>query len=137
MNPSAADFIEAFDKVNARRIFVFPNNGNVIMTAEQAASLYDKSEIVVIKTHTVGEGYAAISMMDTEGDTKSIKESAEEIVSGVVTGLVSHASRNADMNGVQVHEGDYIGFVGDEILSDGKDRNTAAKEMLSRLDTDE
>ncbi|MGM9646386.1 MAG: DAK2 domain-containing protein [Eubacteriales bacterium] len=137
MNPSAADFIEAFDKVNARRIFVFPNNGNVIMTAEQAASLYDKSEIVVIKTHTVGEGYAAISMMDTEGDTKSIKESAEEIVSGVVTGLVSHASRNADMNGVQVHEGDYIGFVGDEILSDGKDRNSAAKEMLSKLDTDE
>ena len=136
MNPSAADLIAAFDKVNAKRIFVFPNNGNVIMTAEQAATLYEKSEIIVIKTHTVGEGYAAVSMIDTEASADEITEVANETIAGVVTGCVSRASRNAEMNGISVCEGDYIGFVGDDIKSDGASRNEAAKAMLEKIDTE-
>lgn len=136
MNPSAADLIAAFDRVNAKRIFVFPNNGNVIMTAEQAATLYEKSEIIVIKTHTVGEGYAAVSMIDTEASADEITEVANETIAGVVTGCVSRASRNAEMNGISVCEGDYIGFVGDDIKSDGSSRNEAAKAMLEKIDTE-
>ena len=72
--------IEAFDKVNAERIFVFPSNGNVILTAEQAAKLYTESEIIVINTKTIGEGYAAISMMETDGKTEDIIDGINESV---------------------------------------------------------
>ncbi len=133
MNPSAGDMIAAFDKVNAERIFVFPNNGNVILTAEQAAGLYDKAEVTVLQTKTIGEGYAAVSMMETDGETEDIVGGVYEIVEGVVTACVSKANRNAARNGVSVVNGDYIGFVGDEILSDNADKNEAAKDLLGRI----
>lgn len=133
MNPSAGDMISAFDKVNAERIFVFPNNGNVILTAEQAAELYDKAEVVVLKTKTIGEGYAAVSMMETDGETADIVSGVYESVAEVVTACVSKANRNATKNGVSVVSGDYIGFVGDEILSDDADKNEAAKNLLGKI----
>ena len=133
MNPSAGDMIAAFDKVNAERIFVFPNNGNVILTAEQAAELYDKANVVVLKTKTIGEGYAAVSMMETEGETEDIVNGVYESVEEVVTACVSKANRNAVKNGVSVVNGDYIGFVGDEIISDDADKNEAAKKLLGKI----
>lgn len=133
MNPSAGDMIAAFDKVNAERIFVFPNNGNVILTAEQAAELYDKAEVIVLKTKTIGEGYAAVSMMETEGETADIVSGVYESVAEVVTACVSKANRNATKNGVSVVSGDYIGFVGDEIISDDADKNEAAKNLLGKI----
>lgn len=133
MNPSAGDMIAAFDKVNAERIFVFPNNGNVILTAEQAAELYDKAEVIVLKTKTIGEGYAAVSMMETDGETVDIVNGIYESVAEVVTACVSKANRNATKNGVSVISGDYIGFVGNEILSDDADKNEAAKNLLGKI----
>ncbi len=130
MNPSTGDMIAAFDKVYAERIFVFPNNKNVILTAEQAAELYDKSEIIVIKTKTIGEGYAAVSMMETDGETEDIINGITDSVAGVVTACVSKASRDTAMNGVSVKNGDYIGFVGDKIYSDDGDKNRAAEKLL-------
>ena len=116
MNPSTADFIDAFDRTNADTIYVFPNNGNVIMTAKQAKDLYPTSDIRVLKTRSVGEGYAAISMMDTNaGEPDEIVAELEEVIASVTTGFVSRASRNAEKDGVHVHEGDFIGFIGDTI----------------------
>ncbi len=137
MNPSAGDMIAAFDKVYAERIFVFPNNKNVILTAEQAAGLYDKSEIIVIKTKTIGEGYAAVSMMETDGATEDIVDGINGSVEGVVTACVSKANRDTAMNGVSVKSGDYIGFVGDKIYSDDKDKNRAAEKLLEAADASE
>ena len=133
MNPSAKDLIEAFDKVNAERIFVFPNNGNVILTAEQAAKLYSESEIIVINTKTIGEGYAAISMMETDGKTEDIIDGIKESVKEVVTACVSKANRSTEKNGVEVKSGDYIGFVGDDIMSDSADINEAAEKLLDKI----
>lgn len=133
MNPSAGDIIKAFDLVNADRIFVFPNNGNVILTAEQAAKLYDKSQITIIPTRSVGEGYAAISMMDTNADTDRIKEELSEVISDIVTGFVSKASRNAQMNGVTVNQGDYIGFAGDTVYADCNDKDLTLKKLVESL----
>ena len=133
MNPSAKDLIEAFDKVNAERIFVFPNNGNVILTAEQAAKLYTESEIIVINTKTIGEGYAAISMMETDGKTEDIIDGINESVKEVVTACVSKANRSTEKNGVEVKSGDYIGFVGDDIMSDSADINEAAEKLLDKI----
>ncbi len=133
MNPSALDLIKAFDEANADRIFVFPNNGNVILTAKQAQELYDKSEIIVIPTHTVGEGYAAVSMMDTNADTESIVNELTNIISDVKTGFVSKASRKAELNGISISEGDYIGFSGDVIYADAKNAEDTLNALCKSL----
>ena len=134
MNPSAADFIRAFEKINADTILVYPNNGNIIFTAQQAAELYDKAEIRVIKSRTIGEGYSSLSMLDySSGDTDAIVAEAEEIISGVVTGTVSKASRATQKDGVSVKEGDYIGFADDVIYVDDSDPVTAAEGLCEKL----
>lgn len=135
MNPSSGDFIKAFETVNAETILVFPNNGNVILAAMQAADMYDKADIRVIPTKTVGEGYSALSMLDTEGKTADeAAEEAEEYAQGVVTGFVSRAGRTTEMDGVSIIDGDYIGFSDDVVYSDSPDKCEAASVLCDKLD---
>ena len=135
MNPSSGDFIKAFETVNADTILVFPNNGNVILAAMQAADMYDKADIRVIPTKTVGEGYSALSMLDTEGKTADeAAEEAEEYAQGVVTGFVSRAGRTTEMDGVSIIDGDYIGFSDDVVYSDSPDKCEAASVLCDKLD---
>ena len=111
MNPSAEDFITAFDEVNADVIFVFPNNGNIILTAQQAAHLYDKSDVRVIESTTIGAGYASLAMLDTSsGDTNAIVEDLRMAMDGVITAEISHCVRDATIDGKEIHTGDYIGL---------------------------
>ena len=118
MNPSAEEFLSAFDAVNADVIYVFPNNGNIVLTARQAASLYDGKDIRVIPSHSIGQGYCALSMLDdSSGDPDAIESDLNDAIGGVVTGAVSVATRDTEQNGLAVKRGQYIGFVGDEIHS--------------------
>ena len=134
MNPSSEDFISAFDKVNARTIFVFPNNGNVILAAQQAAKLYDKAEIIVIESHTIGEGYTALTMMDTSsGDTLQIEEDLKMSMEGVESYYVSHCVRDAEMDGITMHSGDYISFCGKKILYASKERKNTSIATCDKL----
>ena len=135
MNPSAEDFIEAFDKVGADTIFVLPNNGNIVLTAKQAAELYRSSDVRVIESKTIGDGYAALSMLDTDsGDADRIAEELTEAMQGVVTAEVSHCVRDANMDGTELHAGDYIGFVGKTLLASNESRLAAVCETLDKLD---
>ena len=134
MNPSAEDFIEAFDEVNADVIFVFPNNGNIILTAEQAAHLYDKSDVRVIESTTIGAGYASLAMLDTSsGDTDAIVEDLRMAMDGVITAEISHCVRDATIDGKEIHTGDYIGFVGKEMLSVNESRLMTVCESIDAL----
>ncbi len=134
MNPSASDFLDAFDKTNADVIFVFPNNGNVLLTAKQAKDLYPASDIRVMNTHTVGEGYAAISMMDADAsDVDAVEQDLAEVIGSVVTGFVSRASRNAEKDGVHVRSGDFIGFIGDTIYVNDCDAVDTATELAKAM----
>ena len=134
MNPSAEDFIEAFDEVNADVIFVFPNNGNIILTAEQAAHLYDKSDVRVIESTTIGAGYASLAMLDTSsGDTDAIVEDLRMAMDGVITAEISHCVRDATIDGKEIHTGDYIGFVGKEMLSVNESRLVTVCESIDAL----
>lgn len=134
MNPSAEDLIEAFKDVNADVIFVFPNNGNIIMTAKQAAALYEDASVYIVPSKTIGEGYAAISMLDTtSNDVEAILAEQEEIIAGVVTGAVSKAIRDAELDGVTVKKDDYIGFVDDNIYIDDPDRVKTALGLTEKL----
>ena len=135
MNPSSGDFIAAFETVNADTILVFPNNGNVILAAMQAADMYDKADVRVIPTKTVGEGYSALSMLDTDGRTADEAEAeAEEYAQGAVTGFVSRAARTTEMDGVSIVDGDYIGYSDDVVYSDSPDKCVAAEVLCERLD---
>ncbi len=136
MNPSTEDFIAAFDSLNADVILVFPNNSNIILTANQAASIYSKAQIVIIPTKTVGEGCVAISMVDPdESDAEALKTAICEAITAVGTGFVSRAGRDASFKGVDVTEGDYIGFSRDTIYSSEPTRRDALLKLADCLDT--
>lgn len=133
MNPSAEAFIEAFDEVNADIIFVFPNNGNIVLTAQQAARLYGESEVHVIESTTVGAGYVALSMLDTTMDSaEDVANDMREAMEGVLTVEVSHCVRDAFIDGIEIHTGDYIGFVGKDILALNGKRFTVACEAIEK-----
>lgn len=135
MNPSAQDFITAFNKVNADTIFVLPNNGNVILAAKQAASMYKNSDIRVIETHSIGDGYAVLTMYDPEaGSTEEIVENLNMAMEGVSTYYISHCVRDAEMDGIQLHSGDYIGFLDKAILTTASLRDTCTKQLIDKID---
>ena len=135
MNPSAEDLIEAFDETNADVIFVFPNNGNIILTAQQAAHLYQKSDVRVIESTTIGAGYASLAMLDTSsGDTDAIEEELRMAMEGVVTAEISHCVRDAAMDGREIRTGDYIGFVGKELLAVDRSRFATVCESIDAVD---
>ena len=132
MNPSAEELVKAFEQTDAQTVYVFPNNSNIILTAEQAAELYDNADVRIIRSKTIGEGYSAISMFDPEiGDADAVTANLNEVIGGVVTGMVSRASRDVSGGAVEVVKDDFIGFVGDEIYVDEK---SAEKAMLGLCD---
>ncbi|MDD6799931.1 MAG: DAK2 domain-containing protein [Firmicutes bacterium] len=135
MNPSAKDFIDAFDEINADTVFVLPNNKNIILTAKQAAKMYDKSDIRVIESRNIGEGHAALTMLNTESDNADeIEKELNEAMEGVVTAAVSTCSRDTLEDNFALYKGEYIGFVGDRVISADNDRLDTAKRLVDGLD---
>lgn len=133
-NPSAQDFLDAFEKVNAEHIYVFPNNGNILMAAAQAAELYDKAQIHVIESKNLGAGYVALSVFDPEGaDVDGQIEAFNEAITAVSTGFISPAIRDAELNGVEIHNGDFIGFVGKEMLVSHPSKAEAAHGLITKM----
>ncbi|MCR4676422.1 MAG: DAK2 domain-containing protein [Sphaerochaetaceae bacterium] len=123
MNPSVNDFIKAFEKVNARTIFVFPDNGNIIMTAKQAAESFKDSDVRVIENHDVGSALAALSVLDlSSANADEIVSQIEDNCKSVLTLSVAKANRNTVSNGVEIKEGEYICFEGKKILSSNPSR---------------
>lgn len=134
MNPSAEDFIEAFKKANAENILVFPNNSNIILTAKQAATMYKDAKVYIIESKNIGEGYAALSMLDTDsGNTNQIIEELTDAMNGVATAEISKCIRDAVMDNIEIHDGDYIGIEGKNILTVCDNRLQAAYSTIDRL----
>ncbi|MBQ3355079.1 MAG: DAK2 domain-containing protein [Bacteroidales bacterium] len=135
MNPSTQDFLDAFSRINAQHILVFPNNSNIKMAADQAAELYDKADIRVMPSTTIGEGYYGVGSVDRSlNDIEEVVESVNEIMQSVSTGMVSTAIRDAEGDGVTVHTGNFVGYYGKKILSASDNRLEAAKALCERLD---
>lgn len=129
MNPSVERFLEAFDAVNADVILVFPNNSNIILTANQAADLYKDSRIVVIPTKTLGEGYYALANLDAEQPLDQLVETLKAAAASVTTGSISRAIRDTD----QARTGQYLGFSGKEILTANDGREDAVLALTREL----
>ena len=129
MNPSVERFLEAFDNVGAETILVFPNNSNIILTARQAADIYDKAKIVVIPTHTLGEGYYAMANLQTDLPLEELAQTLEEAASSVTTGSVSKAIRDT----ADARTGEYIGFSGKDVLCCCPERADAVQALAQKL----
>ena len=133
-NPSTNDFLEAFEKVSAENIFVFPNNGNIIMAAQQAAEIYKKAKVHVIPSKNIGTGYVALSSASFESeDANDIINGMTEAMQRVTAGYISPSIRNADMNGVHINMGDTIGIIEKEIVVSEADRMEAVKKLAAIL----
>ncbi len=133
-NPSTSDFLEAFARINAEHIFVFPNNGNIIMAAGQAADLYEGAKVHVIPTKNIGTGYVALSSLDfSTEDSEEAMKVMTEATERVTSGYVSPSIRDADMNGITIKNGDTIGIVEKEIVVADKERMDATYALVSHL----
>ncbi len=134
-NPSTSDFIEAFDKINAANIFVFPNNSNIIMAASQAAEIYENAKVHVIPTKSMGAGYVAISSMgfDPDAEPEILIQEAEEAIGRITSAYISPAVRDVEMNGVRVTEGDTMGIIAKEIVISGPDKLASTHGLIDIL----
>lgn len=138
MNPSAQNFLDVFEEINADHIIVFPNNGNIILAARQAAKIYDKAQIHVIESKSVGDCYAALSTINLENENvDEVIEGINAAMTEVETGFVTYAVRNTEMNGVKVHENDYISFCGKQMLASEPDILAASMKLLDGMKASE
>ena len=115
MNPSTEDLSYAVSKINAKTIFILPNNKNIIMTAGQVAELSDKN-IVVIPTRSVPQGISAVLGFDETQNTESNQSVMTEMASAVSTMQITYAARNSSFDGLDIKEGDYLALYEDKLL---------------------
>lgn len=133
-NPSTNDFIAAFERINAEHIFVLPNNGNIIMAAEQAADMYSASSVHVIKSKNIGAGYVALASVNFESENWcDVVSDMNSAIERVVTGYLSPSIRDANLNGVKINNGDSIGIIGKEIVSSDENRMVAAEKLIGAI----
>lgn len=133
-NPSANDFLEAFERINADTIYVFPNNGNIFMAAQQAADLYQAARVMVVPSKSIGTGYVALSSLDFDGeDADANLKAMEAAMKNVATGYVSPSIRDADLNGVHIQKGDTIGILEKEIVVSEAERAEAAHALARKM----
>lgn len=133
MNPSTEDVLDAIDHVNADNIFIFPNNKNIILAANQAASLAEDKNIVVIPTKTIPQGITAIINFMPERTPEENEENMTQEISLVKTGQITYAVRDTVIDEKEIKCGDYMGIGDKSIMSVGKDRDETLKDMIAQL----
>ena len=133
MNPSTEDMLNAFDQVNADTVFILPNNKNIVLAANQAKSLVEDKEIIVIPTKTVPQGITAIINFMPDADAKTNEETMLEEIKNVKTGQVTYAVRDTHIDDKEIHEGDIMGIGDSGILAVGKELEETTKELIANL----
>ncbi len=133
MNPSTEDILEAIEKVHAKSIFILPNNKNIILAANQAATLVKEKHVIVIPTKTVPQGIAALINYIPENTPQENEAAMKAEIENVKSGQVTYAVRDTIINEKEIKRGDYMGIGDSGIISVGKDRDETLKEMLSKL----
>jgi dihydroxyacetone kinase-like predicted kinase len=134
MNPSTEDFINGFDTLNAENIIVFPNNKNIVLAAKQAAKIYKDSQVHVIETKTISQGFSALTMLDLNGEPEDIIEEMKEVISNVISGSITYSIRDTNIEGIDVHKDDFIAILDGKIVSSNKKRIDAVKGLLKAKD---
>ena len=137
MNPSAQDIADAVQKINAANVFVFPNNSNIILAAEQAKGLVNNRTIHVIPTKNVPQGFAAALVFNPEDSVPENKTNMTHAIDNVASGQVTYAVRNTTMNGFKLKEGDIIGLNSKKILAKGTNIDDTTLDLIKKMKTAE
>ena len=133
MNPSTEDMLNAIEKVNAKNIFILPNNKNIILAANQAVSLVEDKNIFVIPTRTVPQGITALINYIPESSAEDNAKRMTEELDNVKTGQVTYAVRDTVIDDKQIRQGDYMGIGDKTILSVGTDMEAVTKDMVAQM----
>ena len=133
MNPSASDIADAVQKINAEHVFVFPNNKNIILAAEQAKALVTNRTIHVIPTKNIPQGFAAVLAFNSEVSAEENKTNMIHAMDNVRAGQVTRAVRSTSINGFNLEEGDVIGLDDKKILAKGDTVDDTVLDLLERL----
>lgn len=132
MNPSTEDFVKAIDSINAKNIFIFPNNSNIIMAANQAKELSDKN-IVVIPTKNTPQGFTALVNFNADVSVEENEQALMESLTMVKSGQVTFAVRDTVMNDVEVKEGNIIGIAESKMMDAGESVDKITTSLVEKL----
>lgn len=130
MNPSTEDFINAYDTLNAEHIFVFPNNKNIFLAADQSAKIYKEAEVHIVDTTSIAQGFSALTMLDLSGEPEEILATLAETIKGVTSCAVTYSIRDTKIAGITIRKDDYIGIVDGQIVSSHKTRANTLRDVL-------
>ena len=133
MNPSTEDMLSAIDHVNADHIFILPNNKNIIMAANQAATLVEDKDIIVLPTKTIPQGIVAMVNYIPDYSPEENKETMLAEIGNVKTGQVTYAVRDTEIDGKTIKQDDYMGIGDSSILSVGQDLKATTLEMVDAM----
>jgi DAK2 domain fusion protein YloV len=133
MNPSTEDMLNAIEKVNAKNIFILPNNKNIILAANQAASLVEDKKIIVIPTKTIPQGITALINYIPDSTPEENAERMSEELGTVKTGQVTYAVRDTVIDDKEIKQDDFMGIGDQGILSVGKELETTVLDMIEQL----
>lgn len=137
MNPSTEDMLNAIDKVNADHIFILPNNKNIIMAAQQAASICEDKDIIVVPTKTVPQGITAMINFVPDMDAAANTETMTEAIANVSSGQVTYAVRDTMIDDKEIKQGDFMGIGDAGIISVGQDKETVTCDMIDAMVTED
>ena len=133
MNPSTDDMLKAIDSVNADHIFILPNNKNIVMAANQAASLVEDKDIIVIPTKTIPQGITALVNFIPDYSAEENKDTMMAEIENVKTGQVTYAVRDTEIDGKTIKQDDYMGIGDKSILAVGKDLKETTLSMVDEM----
>ncbi|MCD8155331.1 MAG: DAK2 domain-containing protein [Clostridiales bacterium] len=133
MNPSTEDMLNAIGRIHAKTIYIFPNNKNIILAANQARDLTKDKNIVVIPTRTVPQGISAMISFVPEKSVEENVESMTEAMAGVRTGQITYAVRDTRIDDREIHQGDIMGIGDDGILAVGGSRTQVAIDTTAAM----
>ncbi|MBD8916370.1 MAG: DAK2 domain-containing protein [Pseudobutyrivibrio sp.] len=137
MNPSTEDVLDAIAKVSAKTVFVLPNNKNIILAANQAASLCEDKEVIVLPTKTIPQGITALINFIPEQSAQENEARMNEEIANVKTGQVTYAVRDTVIDDKEIHEGDYMGIGDAGILAVNTDIQAVFLDMIAEMVDDD
>jgi DAK2 domain fusion protein YloV len=132
MNPSTEDIVKAIEQVNAETVFVLPNNKNIIMAAQQAASVVE-TNVIVIPSKTVPQGMSAILAFNPAASAEQNEKAMNAALAQVKTGQVTFAVRDTNIDGIAISKDDYMGIADGKIIVSEKDKSAVTKKLLAEM----
>ncbi|MBQ8144703.1 MAG: DAK2 domain-containing protein [Butyricicoccus sp.] len=137
MNPSTEDILRAVDATPAEIVFVFPNNKNIIMAAEQTIPLSETKQVIVVPTKNIPQGISAMLVFDADSETEDNVEAMTDAIGAVRAGQITYAARNSDFDGRRIKEGEYLALCEGKLAANSRKCHDAVKKLAKEMVSDD